>query len=98
MEDGEYWKLQEPKIVNLLCNLKVDKIYNFLKNLILLESKQMITPEDFLAHLPNDMNFLRFMLKNSKVMELKFQLSQELLAFPRASRATQRSFNRNSRD
>ncbi|KAF7140347.1 hypothetical protein RHSIM_Rhsim06G0151200 [Rhododendron simsii] len=111
-EEGKYWKLQEPNFVDLLCNLKDVKIYNFMKNL---ESKQMSTPEDFLAHLRSDMNFLRFLLKNSKVMErmtittfknvkfgrnseskkfkLMFQLTQELLAFPRASQAAQISFN-----
>ncbi|KAG5512746.1 hypothetical protein RHGRI_038854 [Rhododendron griersonianum] len=62
-EGGEYWKLQEPIFVDLLCNLKDVKIYNFMKNL---ESKQMSTTEDFLAHLQNDMNFLRFLLKNSR--------------------------------
>ncbi|KAG5545420.1 hypothetical protein RHGRI_017786 [Rhododendron griersonianum] len=111
-EEGKYWKLQEPNFVDLLCNLKDVKIYNFMKNL---ESKQMSTTEDFLAHLQSDMNFLRFLLKNSKVMErmtittfknvkfgrnsesrkfkLLFQLTQELLAFPRASQAAQISFD-----
>ncbi|KAG5545423.1 hypothetical protein RHGRI_017789 [Rhododendron griersonianum] len=56
-QEEEYWKLQEPKFVNLLCNLKDVKIYNFMKNLSLLESKQ------------NNMNFLRFLLKNSMVLE-----------------------------
>ncbi|KAH7861263.1 hypothetical protein Vadar_023950 [Vaccinium darrowii] len=114
-EDREYWELQEPNFVDLLCNLKDVKIYNFLKNLEVPESKQLSRTEDFLADLQNDMNFLRFLLKNSKVMErmtittfkdvqfgrnsenkklkLLFQVAQELLAFPRASRAVQISFN-----
>lgn len=114
-EGREYWKLQEPKFVNLLRNLKDVKIYNFMKNISLLESKPMSTIDDFLAHLQNDMNFLRFLLKTSKALEkmtittvkevnfgcnseskklkLLFQLTQELLAFPRASQAAQISFN-----
>ncbi|KAH7860962.1 hypothetical protein Vadar_019985 [Vaccinium darrowii] len=114
-EDGEYWKVQEPNFVDLLCNLKDVKIYNFLKNLEVPESKQLSTTEDFLADLQNDMNFLRFLLNNCKVMErmtittfkdvqfgrnsenkklkLLFQVTQELLAFSRASRAVQISFN-----
>ncbi|KAH7859869.1 hypothetical protein Vadar_006453 [Vaccinium darrowii] len=113
----EYWNFQEQKFVNMLCNLKDVKIYNFMKNLNLLESKQMstCTSDDFLARLKNDMNFLKFLLKNSRAMErmtittfkkvnlgsnsenkklkLLFQLTQELLTFPRASQATQIFFN-----
>ncbi|KAG5545424.1 hypothetical protein RHGRI_017790 [Rhododendron griersonianum] len=63
-QENEYWELQEPKFVNLLCNLKDVKIYNFMKNISLLDNKPMKTPDDFHAHLQNDMNFLRFLLKN----------------------------------
>lgn len=114
-QEEEYWNLQEQKFVNVLCNLKDVKIYNFMKNLSWLESRQMGTSDDFLAHLKKDMNFLKFLLKNTMAMErmtittfkkvnfernsenkkvkLLLQLTQELLAFPRASRAAQISFN-----
>ncbi|KAG5544974.1 hypothetical protein RHGRI_017434 [Rhododendron griersonianum] len=61
-EGGEYWKLQEPIFVDLLCNLKDVKIYNFMKNL---GSKQISTIEYVLVHVQNDMNFLRFLLKRT---------------------------------
>ncbi|KAH7859466.1 hypothetical protein Vadar_001459 [Vaccinium darrowii] len=114
-QEEEYWNLQEQKFVNVLCNLKDVKIYNFMKNLSWLESRQMGTSDDFLAHLKKDMNFLKFLLTNSMAMDrmtittfkkvnfgrnsenkkvkLLLQLTQELLSFPRASRAAQISFN-----
>ncbi|KAI8551707.1 hypothetical protein RHMOL_Rhmol06G0207300 [Rhododendron molle] len=70
-----YMLRHSPNIKTLIINIdkihakKDVKIYNFLKNLEVLESKHTSTTENFLAHLQNDMNFLRFLLKNSKVME-----------------------------
>lgn len=115
VEDGEYWKLQGPYFSNHLCNLKMVKVYNFMKNLNVLRSKQATTATEVLLEgLQNDMNFLRFLLKNSnalarliittcknvefiksegKKFRLLFELSQELLAFPRASQDAEISFS-----
>lgn len=91
------------------------KVYNFMKNLNVLKSKQATTATEVLLEgLQNDMNFLRFLLKNSKALvrfiittcknvefiksegkkfRLLFELSQELLAFPRASQDAEISFS-----
>ncbi|KAH7861416.1 hypothetical protein Vadar_025849 [Vaccinium darrowii] len=69
LAEMEYWKREEAKFVNLLCKLKDVKIYGFLRNLVGLESKHMSALEECLAHLRNNMYFLRFLLKTSKVME-----------------------------
>ncbi|KAL7000306.1 hypothetical protein U1Q18_001454 [Sarracenia purpurea var. burkii] len=112
---GEYWKGVEPDFVDLLCNLRTVKLYNFMKNLNLIESEDASsTDEEFPVQLQNDMKFLRFLLNSSKVLErmiitscktvkfwhkpesknlkLRLQLTQELLAFPRASRNAEISF------
>ncbi|KAG5545426.1 hypothetical protein RHGRI_017792 [Rhododendron griersonianum] len=88
--ENEYWKLQEPKFVNLLCNLKDVKIYNFMKNVRLLDSKPMSTTDDFLAHLRNDMNFLRFLLKNSKALEKMTVTTIKKVNFGRNSKSKKR--------
>ncbi|CAL5403596.1 unnamed protein product [Camellia sinensis] len=64
--DGEFWKLQEPNFLNLLGNLKTVKLYNFMNNLDVHTSTKT---EELLEKLQNEMNFLRFLLKNSKVLE-----------------------------
>lgn len=91
------------------------KVYNFMKNLNVLKSKQATTATEVLLEgLQNDMNFLRFLLKNFKALvrfiittcknvefiklegkkfRLLFELSQELLAFPRASQDAEISFS-----
>ncbi|KAL7000299.1 hypothetical protein U1Q18_001447, partial [Sarracenia purpurea var. burkii] len=119
-KDGEYWIGHEQDFIGLLDNLKTIKIYNFMYNLAhdIGGSK---TTEEFLEQLQYVKNFLRFLLKNSKVLErmnitmckyvkillmppnllnmsetkklkLLSQLTQELLAFPRASRSAKISF------
>uniref|UniRef100_A0A5B7BKJ2 F-box domain-containing protein n=1 Tax=Davidia involucrata TaxID=16924 RepID=A0A5B7BKJ2_DAVIN len=114
-EAGQYWNLQEPHFTHLLQNLKTVKINNFMKNLSVLQRKHIsYTDKELLEQLQNDMNFLRFLLKNSKMLErviiitckdihfgksvskkmkLLFQLTKELLAFPRASRDAEISFS-----
>ncbi|XP_028097583.1 putative F-box protein At1g49610 [Camellia sinensis] len=64
--DGEFWKLQEPNFLNLLGNLKTVKLYNFMSDLDVHTSTKT---EELLEKLQNEMNFLRFLLKNSKVLE-----------------------------
>ncbi|KAI8551778.1 hypothetical protein RHMOL_Rhmol06G0213100 [Rhododendron molle] len=88
--ENEYWKHQEPEFVNLLCNLKDVKIYNFAKNLRLLDSKPMSTTDDFLAHLQNDMDFLTFLLKNSKALEKMTITNIKKVNFGRNSKSKKR--------
>ncbi|KAF5948387.1 hypothetical protein HYC85_014344 [Camellia sinensis] len=64
--DGEFWKLQEPNFLNLLGNLKTVKLYSFMNDLDVHTSTKT---EELLEKLQNEMNFLRFLLKNSKVLE-----------------------------
>ncbi|KAL7000303.1 hypothetical protein U1Q18_001451, partial [Sarracenia purpurea var. burkii] len=100
----DYCIEHESDFIGLLDNLKTVKIYNFMDNLKVVEST---TLEEFLEWLQYKIKFLRYLLKNSKVLErmiirirenvkfldmskttkleLLLQLTQELLAFPRAS-------------
>ncbi|KAL7216090.1 hypothetical protein ACSBR1_028100 [Camellia fascicularis] len=110
LEVGEYWKLQEPNFIDQLWNLKTVKVCYFMENLNQLQESFESTAKELLALLQNCMDFLKFLLKNSKVLErmiitnykktkfgkwdgLKLRLmsllTQELLAFPRASRDAQ---------
>ncbi|XP_057506585.1 putative F-box/LRR-repeat protein At5g02930 [Actinidia eriantha] len=66
VEGGEHWRVQEPEFVHLLCNLKTVKIYNFTNNLIAVPDT---TSEELLEQLQIGMNFLRFLLKNSRALE-----------------------------
>ncbi|CAL5403598.1 unnamed protein product [Camellia sinensis] len=110
LEVGEYWKLQEPNFIDQLWNLKTVKVCYFMENLNQLQESFESTAKELLELLQNCMDFLKFLLKNSKVLErmiitnykktkfgkwdglklrLMSRLTQELLAFPRASRDAQ---------
>ncbi|KAL7000296.1 hypothetical protein U1Q18_001444, partial [Sarracenia purpurea var. burkii] len=67
-EDGDYWIRHEQDFIGLFENLKTVKIYNVMYNLFF-HVIGSITNEEFLEQLQYVKNFLRFLLKNSKVLE-----------------------------
>ncbi|KAL7000308.1 hypothetical protein U1Q18_001456 [Sarracenia purpurea var. burkii] len=83
VEDGEYWEGVEPNFVDLLCNLRTVKLFNFMKNLNLIERENASSTdeEEFPVQLQNDMKFMRFLLNNSKVLKRMIITSYKTVKF-----------------